>query len=314
MKFKSILISLILLTTFACSSGDSSIFDLGKVNKGPVVVKVNDLEVHQGLLDLLSEMNPRVKAQLTNPLTKKKILDSLIDQQLLYQEAVKRGLHNTEDVVIKSLLNKNVIISNALVEKELEDAMKKSYEEKKATQFTKVPVSIIGKHFENKDAKKGPSDKAIQDTLSAVKELKKKIDKGDDFATLAKEHSDDKMTQKKGGVAGQISNDDKRFKRLGLGDLVGAAFKLKKGEVSEPIKTKRGYYIVKVTDEPIVVSFDEAKRVLGFELQSKIKKNLIDGLRNSAKIEFALSGNEKKTEKNNVVPVKKPKNESKKDK
>lgn len=293
---KNFLFTLIFGLFAACStvSDSANIFDIGKVKDGPVVVTVNGLKVHQGFLDLLSTLNPRVASQLANPLTRKKLVDSLVEQQLLYQEAVKRGLHKSEDVIVKSLLNKNVIVSNTLIEHELEEAMKKTYEEKKAEQFTRVKVSLIAKYFKpesDKPAKEGnekPTEKEEQVALEKIKKIKGRLSKGEDFAKLATDESDDKVTKKKGGDAGPISRDDKRFKRLGLEGLITAAFALKKGQVSEPIKTEMGYYVVTVTSDPIISPFEDAKRILGFEMQNKVKQDLVDSLKKNAVIEYAM--------------------------
>lgn len=286
MKKFSLLICLVL---FACAGGsDGSIFAISKVNHGDVVVSINGLDIRQGMLDTLKELNPRIESQLDNPLTRKKILDSLVEQQLLYQEAVKRGIDKSESVTLKALLNKHVIVSNSLIEQELEDTMKKEYESKKDQEFTTLAVSIIGANF--KDAKAKTSDQATdqekQAALDKIKKIKAQLDKGEDFATVAKSSSDDELTGKKGGEAGDVSKDDKRFKRRGLQAVVEAAFKLAKDKVSEPVETPKGYYIVKVTSDPKVVPFEDAKKTLGFELQASVKKNLIDQLKKDAKITY----------------------------
>lgn len=283
-----------------------SLFSLKGVSEGPVLVKVNGFEIHEGLLDTIAQNSPLVKARLSNPLHRKRVLDSLVDQLILYQEALRQGLDKSDKVVFQTMLNRHMIIANSLVEAKLTEEMKKVYQERKSDQFTKINVSLIAAHF-NKDAKdkKQNKDKDSQPTaaekkaaLDRINKIKERLDKGESFAKLAKEESDDKMTRKKGGQAGQISKNDKRFARLGLGELVKEAFQLKKGEVSGPIETKKGYYLVKVTSDPIVVPFETAERVLRFELQNKIKKELIESLRARANIQF-MTTNQQKEESTN---------------
>lgn len=66
-----------------------------------------------------------------------------------------------------------------------------------------------------------------------------RLRKGESFANLARELSVDRGSAKKGGDLGFF----------GRGVMVrafeDAAFKLSKGEISEPVKTEFGYHIIK---------------------------------------------------------------------
>lgn len=280
----------LMMTLTACSgSQDAGIFSLNEANSGKTVVTVNGVDIHEGLLELLSTLSPRLKAQLDNPITRKKVLASLVDQELLFQEAVKRGLDKDKDVRIKKLLNEHTIISNMLLEKELDDAMKKAYEERKESQFTQVSISQIAVNFlPEEQTKKGakPTDADKAAALAKAQAAKARLDKGDDFAVVAKEVSDDKRTSTKGGVAGQVAKDDKRYARLQLQSVAEQAFKLKKDQTSGPIETPTGYYIIKVTSDPTVTGFEDAKRVLGFELQATVKDKLMADLKKDSKIVY----------------------------
>lgn len=66
-----------------------------------------------------------------------------------------------------------------------------------------------------------------------------KLKKGESFTTLAKEHSIDKASGKKGGDLGFFT------KGMMVKPFEQAAFNLDKGQISEPIKTEFGYHIIK---------------------------------------------------------------------
>lgn len=284
-------LSILVLWQQGCTSpaGQSNIFAYAPVNTGQVVAKVNNTEIRQGVLDKLAELSPRLEAQLKNPASKGKIVESIIEQQLLYQEAIKRGLDKNPDVALKSMLNLHTIIANTLLENELEQQIKKTYEERKAAQFTRVSISQIGVHFlSDEQVKKGEAatEEQKKAALAKITAIREELVKGGDFEKIATEKSDDSRSKKRGGKAGFVSKNDKRYERLGLGKLVEEAFKLKKDELSQPIETKQGYYLVKVTDDPKVTSFEDAKRVLGFELQGQLRTNLLAELKKNAKIEM----------------------------
>jgi peptidyl-prolyl cis-trans isomerase D len=86
-------------------------------------------------------------------------------------------------------------------------------------------------------------NKETDDKAALAKAQKAKADlAGKDFAKLAAEVSDDKLTAKNGGDLGLFNagSMEKSFE-----EAVG---KLKLGEVSEPVKSSFGYHLVKVTE------------------------------------------------------------------
>jgi foldase protein PrsA len=66
-----------------------------------------------------------------------------------------------------------------------------------------------------------------------------RLKKGESFSNLAKELSIDKASGKRGGDLG--------FFRKGMmvKPFEDVAFKLEKGQISEPVKTEFGYHIIK---------------------------------------------------------------------
>lgn len=98
-------------------------------------------------------------------------------------------------------------------------------------------------------------------TEEDAKDVKKKLDAGEAFPELAKSRSTDVATAKQAGDLGFITGKDvpPDFKAI-LG--------LKEGEVSEPLKTKFGWHLVKVSkiEAPRPLTLDEAKG----DLQTKL--------------------------------------------
>ncbi len=104
----------------------------------------------------------------------------------------------------------------------------------------------------NKDQFVGPEQRRIshiliegddEAALTAITEVKQRIDSGEDFSVVAKELSQDS------GSAGQGGDLD--FIQRGQMDTVfeEASFALENvGDVSEPVKTEFGYHIIKLTD------------------------------------------------------------------
>ncbi len=129
-------------------------------------------------------------------------------------------------------------------------------------------------------------DEAVKQLIS----LKTRIEQGEDFATLAKEYSDDKGTAIKGGEIGWLKKGDTvpRFE---------AAMKaLKTGEISDPFQSSFGWHIVQVIERRDYDNTQELKRL---QAQQAIRNRMIEEetetwlrrLRDEAYIEYRLNEN-----------------------
>ena len=75
-----------------------------------------------------------------------------------------------------------------------------------------------------------------------ARELYKRLQEGEDFAELAQEHSQDELSRSRGGQIGWVAEGDLPE------DLAALVFSLDPGNVSEPIKTERGIYLLDVQE------------------------------------------------------------------
>ncbi|TWG29589.1 foldase protein PrsA [Geobacillus sp. C56-T2] len=131
---------------------------------------------------------------------------------------------------------------------------------KAAVADVKVTEKELKDYYNNYKPKIRASHILVKDEKTA-KEVKAKLDKGEDFAKLAKEYSQDPGSASNGGDLGWF----------GPGKMVKefeeAAYKLDVGEVSDPVKTDYGYHIIKVTDKEKKKSFAEMKDEIAFEVK-----------------------------------------------
>lgn len=91
---------------------------------------------------------------------------------------------------------------------------------------------------------RSPENYRGDDSATAKKKiiaLRKQIQQGTDFAVLAKKHSQDKGSAKQGGDLGYLT-------RGGGEAFDKVVFALKKGEVSQVIKSKAGFQIIQLDD------------------------------------------------------------------
>ncbi|MFM9942551.1 MAG: peptidylprolyl isomerase [Hyphomicrobiaceae bacterium] len=115
-----------------------------------------------------------------------------------------------------------------------------------------------------------------------AKEIFEKIAHGEDFARMAKEHSKDPGSKDEGGDLGYFSR----------GQMVPVfeetAFKLKKGDMSQPVQSQFGWHIIKLEDrrQRGAPPFDSIKERIMASLIHRRAQELGQTLRDKAKLEF----------------------------
>jgi foldase protein PrsA len=155
-----------------------------------------------------------------------KLIDSYGGQDAFDQTLASSGL--TQDLLEED------IKTNVQIEKLLESDIKISEEEMK-TYFDENKDS-----FAQEEQVKA-SHILVEDEAKA-KEVKEKLDAGEDFTELAKEYSTDGSAQS-GGDLGYFG------KGAMVAEFEEKAFSMKVNEISEPVKSEFGYHIIKVTDK-----------------------------------------------------------------
>ncbi len=131
-----------------------------------------------------------------------------------------------------------------------EEKLKESYEKNKH-QYHLAHILISVKSDSN------PNGLSDEDAKKKAEEVLKKIKDGGDFATLAKENSNDTVNASNGGDLGWSAKEDNKF----VSEFSNAAYSLNKDQVSDVVKTSFGYHIIKVLDTKDS-TFEELKSTL----------------------------------------------------
>ncbi|MBI4596477.1 MAG: SurA N-terminal domain-containing protein [Candidatus Tectomicrobia bacterium] len=135
------------------------------------------------------------------------------------------------------------------------------YKEKETVKARHILISLPGGSGEEE------SNKAKQ----KIEEVAKEISSGGDFAELAKKYSQDPGSAPKGGELGYFSRETM------VKPFSDAAFNLKVGEVSQPVKTQFGYHLIKVEDkkEAQLKDFETAKNEIMTKLEEEKAQALV---------------------------------------
>jgi peptidyl-prolyl cis-trans isomerase C len=198
------------------------------------------------------------------------LLEFLIDNQLFAEAAEGEKLDQGPDFETRL----NYLKRRALRELYFEKVIKASVSDADARKVYDDQVKLL------KPEEEVSARHILVETEDQAKALKEKLDKGADFAQLAKENSKDPGSKDDGGNLGYF----------GHGQMVPqfeeVVFKLKKGEVSDPVKTQFGWHLVKLEDRRVKQppAFEIVKdRIVQSMLLRKAQQTAA-GLRAKAKI------------------------------
>jgi peptidyl-prolyl cis-trans isomerase C len=230
------------------------------------VARINDRIITLDEFEQEMEQLPLyLKTLMIDEKGKKDFLQNLIKRELLLQEGVKKGFDKDEKVLAKVEQFRQSLIIDALMEEHYagrdevgDDEIQAYYQENKEKFLLGERVRV--RHIMVK-------------TYEEAKEIKKRLYQGEDFIALATEKSIWPYTKQWGGDLGYIergSVEDKSFEQ--------AAFALKKrGELSDIVKTKHGYHIIRLEDmeKPRQRTFSEVREEIRTLLRNKKREEIL---------------------------------------
>jgi len=238
----------------------------GLITQKLIMQFIRDSKIEVSPAEIEGELNKIREDIKTNPGLEGKTLEQVLETHGSSIDTMK------SDIIISLSLEKNL-------GKDIDDKKIKAYfdENKAAYDNTERRASHI-----LVDTRQMKTDAELAQALEKIKKIKTEVDSGKDFAEVAKQYSDC-PSKDKGG-------DLNFFKRKGqmVEPFAAAAFALKVGQVSDPVKTPFGYHIIKVTEikKGTDVKFDDVKQVIKQNLMEEKAQVLIKQLLEKAKIEY----------------------------
>jgi len=247
----------------------------------PVLAKVNGTEIHQSDLAVAeAEIGGNLPAEAQGDVRRDALLAYLIEVNLLSQLAETKKVDQLPAFPQKlAFARKRVMVDTLMAEetKNISDAdIKKFYDDN-----VKPIPEVHARHI-------------LVETETQAKDIAKKLKAGEDFVKLAKENSKDPGSSD-GGDLGYITKDKV------VAEFGDAAFKLDKGQISDPVKSQFGWHIIKVEDKRVSTPppFDALKGRIKLVLMQKVGDDLMTKAQETAKIErftqpTAPAGSDKK--------------------
>jgi peptidyl-prolyl cis-trans isomerase C len=237
----------------------------------PVLARVNGVEIKQSDVDIADADIGQSLPQPPGDARKEAIVAYLIDIAILAQAASAKKLETSPEYVSRLAYAKNKVLMETL----LNDITK-----------TAATEAEMKKLYDESVAKMQPEEEVrarhiLVKTEAEAKDVLAKVKGGADFEKLAREISIDPSAKANGGDLEYFSKGQM------VAEFSEAAFKLDKGQVSEPVKTQFGFHIIKVEDKRTkpLPKYDEVKEQVQAFVVRKAQAELIMKLRTEAKIE-----------------------------
>ncbi|HTH97066.1 MAG TPA: peptidylprolyl isomerase [Stellaceae bacterium] len=245
-------------------------------NSDPVAAVVNGKTFHKSDVVALQRDLPQELQQVPLDQIYNKLVEQLVDRQLMQDAAAKANMANDPEVKkrladLKPRVEVQVYVERVSSAGVTDAKLHALYDKVAANQ--KPVEEIHARHI-------------LVNTEDQAKAIIAQLDKGGDFAKIANEKSIDKGEA--GGDLGWFTADKM------VPEFSDAAFKLKKGEYTHtPVKSQFGWHVIQVLDTRQMPppSFDSVKDQLTQQVQAEVLNDKVNELRSKSKVqEFQADG------------------------
>ena len=200
-------------------------------NQNKVLATVNGKEITQGdMYEFLLQLDPQTAAQFNAPDGVKRLVNEMVNGEMLYLYAVENSFEQEEDFKwelerVKANVLKKYAVNRILSDVSAsEDEIAQYYHDH--SEWFQKPEAVRASHI-------------LVDELERAKEIRNEIHQGLSFEEAAKKYST--------CPSKQVEGDLGEFERGKMvPEFEEAAFNLKEGELSEPVKTQFGYHLIKL--------------------------------------------------------------------
>jgi peptidyl-prolyl cis-trans isomerase C len=242
----------------------------GAQDADKVVARVNGVDIKASDVAIAEEDIGGNVAQMPPESRREYLTTYLTDMTLVAKVAEAKKLGDSDEFKQRLAYYRSKILMDLLLQSEAkaavsDGAMHQLYDE--AAKQMVGQQEVRARHI-------------LVKTEDEAKAIIAELKKGADFAELARQKSTDPGAAE-GGDLGYFPKEEM------VPEFADAAFKLEKGQVSEPVHTRFGWHVIKLEDkrERQVPAFDQVRDQLANHLVRKAQAELITKLRADAKIE-----------------------------
>jgi peptidyl-prolyl cis-trans isomerase C len=236
----------------------------------PVIARVNGIDIRQSDIALADEEVGGTMPAMPPEQKREYLITYLTDVIILSQAAEQQKYGDHPEVKRQLAFERNKVLMEALLQNaakaaETDSEMHKVYDE--AVKEMGTEQEVHARHI-------------LVESEAEAKAIEAELKKGADFAEEAKKKSKDPGAAN-GGDLGYFTKDQM------VPEFSEAAFKLDKGQISDPIHTQFGWHIIKVEDKRVKPTppYEEVKSQVQNYIARRAQSQLVDSLRKTAQIE-----------------------------
>jgi peptidyl-prolyl cis-trans isomerase C len=236
----------------------------------PVVARVNGAPIHQSDLTLAEEDVGNNLPPMPGEAKRDYLISYLTDVMLAAKAAEDKKVSDGDTFKRRLSFIRNKLLMEQFLQSEgktavTDAALHKVYDD--AVKQMAQEQEVRARHI-------------LVETEDEAKAVQKQVKDGTDFAELAKQKSKDPGASE-GGDLGYFGKEQM------VPEFANAAFKLEKGQVSDPVKSQFGWHIIKVEDrrQKQLPEFDKVKDQIETFVVRKAQSDVVAKLREGAKIE-----------------------------
>jgi peptidyl-prolyl cis-trans isomerase C len=238
----------------------------------PVLARVNGQEVRQSeVMATLRQMPPQVQ-QMPMDFVVPALVDQLISVKLLAAAGYAQNLQNDEEVKGRMKRAEERAVQEVYLNRRIDRAITPERLKAKYDEWVK----------ENPPQDEVRASHILVADEATARRLLDELNKGADFADLARKNSTDPGSGPQGGDLGFFGAQDM------VAPFAEAAFTISPGTVgASPIQTQFGWHIIKVADkrQGALPPLAEVEGQLRNDMQQEVVAALLEELRGGAKIE-----------------------------
>jgi peptidyl-prolyl cis-trans isomerase C len=250
-----------------------------------VVITVGDLKITAGQFDqIVLGLAPQYQAAVRGA-GRKQFAEQLARVLLLAQEGKRRKLDESPSYQTQTLFQNANVLAGMTYDQlgkdaKLEEADVRKYYDEHKRDFDQVRARHILIRMQGSPlpVKPGQKDLTEAEALAKAQELRKRVVEGhEEFEAVARVESDDNGSGANGGDLGFFHH----------GQMVPAfeeaAFAMKPGEISQPVKSQFGYHVIKLES---VKAYDELRPDVERKLRPEIAQKALTDMEKKAGVKL----------------------------